>query len=165
MICSPDKISFAADVMVGRLAHWLRVLGYDTLYHPEWQFPQLAAQAQADGRVVLTRSRRLLTENPGLKTFLISSANPKQQLLAVMQKFHLGTDWIFSRCTGCNVLVESVSPAEVATQVPARVLLQTTVFYRCQRCGKVFWQGSHLKRFTEFLRRLSQYQAEELDEE
>jgi len=149
---SPADIRFLADVMLGRLARWLRVLGYDTTYQPDWPRFLLPLEARRDGRVLLTRSKRLIQDHPEVESFLVSSHLPREQLKEVFEKFQLGTHWMFSRCTLCNQLVEKAEPGQVKEQVPKAVFELETSFYRCPGCGRVYWEGSHLKRFREFLR-------------
>lgn len=154
MTVSPESIRFAADIMVGRLARWLRVLGYDTLYNVHLSAVELVARAQNDRRVLLTRSPRLIEENPGVEAFLLRPDRPHDQLTLVMKTYDLGTEWIFTRCIRCNVVVDPVSAGEIQEKVPADVLQVSQRFFRCPRCRKVYWEGSHLKRFREFLERV-----------
>ena len=151
---SPKDIRFVADVMLGRLARWLRVLGYDTLYDPGVPRFLLPVEARREGRILLTRSPRLLQEHPDVEAYLVHPDRPKEQLIQVIDHFGLGTDWIFSRCTLCNRPVEQVALEEVKNDVPEAVRKMNVAVYRCSGCGKVYWEGSHIQRFREFLRGL-----------
>ncbi|HHM24220.1 MAG TPA: hypothetical protein ENJ23_04185 [Bacteroidetes bacterium] len=154
---SPEDIRFVADVMLGRLARWLRVLGYDTLYDPHVPRFLLPVEAKRENRILLTRSSRLIEEHPEVESFLVRPDRPPLQLLEVVRHFDLGTRWLFSRCTLCNQLVERVPLEAVRDQVPEAVQRMDTEFYRCPGCGKVYWEGSHIRRFQEFLARLQEF--------
>jgi len=154
---SPEEVRFVADVMLGRLARWLRVLGYDTLYDPHVPRFLLPVEAQREDRVLLTRSRRMVEEHPRVRSYLVYPDRPREQLIEIMEHFELGTDWIFSRCTLCNRLVEQVSPEEVKNLVPEAVLQMKSAVYRCPGCGKIYWEGSHIHRFREFLDSLRKF--------
>jgi uncharacterized protein with PIN domain len=151
----PDSIRFAADVMVGRLARWLLVLGYDTIYDVNWSSIQLVKKARKENRVLLTRSSRLIDENSDLKSLLIKEDKPWQQLVFIKEVCNLGTDWIFTRCTKCNVKVNTISKEKIQNSVPPDVLKFSEKFYQCPNCDKIFWEGSHYKRFLEFLKKIN----------
>lgn len=153
MIRSPDDIRFAADVMVGKLARWLRALGYDTFYNVNLDPPQLIAVAKTENRILLTRSGRIVENNPDCETFLIIGNEPRQQLSAVQKEFQLGREWIFTRCTLCNAAVEKITSEQAEGKIPPNVLQNATNFYRCPVCGRFYWEGSHIHRFKEFLDR------------
>jgi len=151
----PDSIRFAADVMIGRLARWLLVLGYDTIYNVKWSANQLVGRAGIENRVLLTRSSRLIDENSDLKSLLIKQDNPWHQLVFIQDTFNLGTNWIFTRCTKCNVKVNTISKEKVQNSVPPDVLKFSEKFYHCPNCNEIFWEGSHYKRFLEFLKKIN----------
>lgn len=154
MPLTPNDITFAADIMVGRLARWLRTLGYDTIYKTNLEAKYLVKLAEEETRTLLTRSPRLIEENPNVNSFLVRQHKPKEQMKTIMTKFQLGTDWIFSRCILCNVKVESISREKIIDQIAEGVLQTSQQFYRCPNCKKIFWEGSHRKRFEEFLNNL-----------
>src|SRR5512133_1147194 len=95
--------------MLGRLARWLRVLGYDTLYEPALGDPALVALANAEGRVVLTRDRRLLRDLRPDRQLEITSERPLEQLHAVIDACALAPPTeLFTRCLLCNVLLDEL---------------------------------------------------------
>lgn len=143
---------FFADSMLGKLARWLRLLGYDTLYHPSISDDKLIEEAKKEGRIILTLDLRLagqMKEN----CFLLSSQDPYLQLREVLEKYNLDP-WkgLFSRCVLCNLKVEKVKDKkEVEKEVPLYALNQSSLFYRCPSCGKVYWEGSHHQRIKNLL--------------
>jgi len=137
--------------MIGRLARWLRALGYDTIYKPNVQSNQIVNQAMKENRTLLTRSQRLIEENSGMNSYLVKRQNPRDQLKMIMFDFKLGTDWIFSRCVFCNSLVKSIEKKDVLGKVPEHVFQNSQEYFQCLACEKLYWEGTHRKRFTEFL--------------
>ncbi|MCH9035795.1 MAG: Mut7-C RNAse domain-containing protein [Chloroflexi bacterium] len=153
-----DRTRFIADVNVGRLARWLRALGYDTLFFKEIDDDDLVRIGLAEGRVVLTRDSRLMERRVAalgpLKAILIRSEEVQLQLKQVVES--LGLDCRrrpFSLCLECNQGLESVPRSEVRTQVPPYVFETQASFHRCPSCRKVYWQGTHWRRMSEELER------------
>lgn len=147
--------AFIADAMLGRLARWLRLLGFDTLYDPFGEDRKLARQSVAQGRVLLTRDRGLLERRIVQSGLLIAHDRPAAQLRQVLDEMHLpSSTWrIFSRCTVCNGLLATATPEEVEGLVPPFIHRRHTEFWRCPCCGRVYWEGSHRQRAWEVLQR------------
>lgn len=139
-----------ADCMLGRLAKWLRLLGYDTAYETDCTDHELARRARAEGRVLLTRDRELARRR-GLETLLIESEQLEQQIEEVQEALGPPPDPSLSRCSVCNVVLEDVSADEVADRVPPYVLETHTEFRHCPGCGRVYWSGSHVRHMSEQL--------------
>jgi uncharacterized protein with PIN domain len=144
------SLRLLADGMLGKLARWLRLMGYDTAYDNAAGDPELARRARSEGRVLLTRDRELAGRR-GLHTLLIRSDTLKEQLQEVREALGPPPCPALSRCTVCNEALESVSPQEIADLVPAYVLRTQTVFRRCPGCGRVYWPGSHVEAMHEYL--------------
>ena len=143
----PSSIRFATDRMLGRLARMLRLLGYDTEYSPEITTAQLGEIAERTDRIVLTRGqaeRRF----PGLRNvFSVQSDSAPEQLREVVEHFGLDTrQGLWTRCTICNGLIETVEKAAVADLVPPKVFEVYEEFYRCVDCAHIYWRGSHIER-------------------
>lgn len=133
------------DSMLGTLGKWLRLLGYDTAvavnHAPD---AELARQARAEGRVLLTRDRELAARR-GLQTLLVVEGDLDTQLLQVMAALHLPPPQPGSRCVHCNAALQPASHADVANDVPPYVLQTQPAFRRCPRCGRVYWRGTHME--------------------
>ncbi len=136
---------FLADTMLGRLATWLRLLGYDTLYLPQADDPELARRARAEDRILLTRDVEL-TRRRGLRSILISSERVEEQLRQLAHELHLTARMAFSRCAVCNGALEHVDKAAVQAMVPPYVFQTQTHFRRCTLCRRVYWRGTHWAR-------------------
>jgi len=154
----PEKYQFIADAMLGRLARWLRFLGYDTLYYPDITDSNLIMIAREQGRVILTRDTRLV-KIKGLNHYVLISSNDSfHQLLDLIGKLQLTQFHLFSRCVACNGQLMKVSDkSEVKDVVPEFIFQQITMFSRCRSCGRIFWEGSHPKKFKEKLNSIIQF--------
>ena len=146
---------FLADAMLGRLARWLRLLGFDTAYDAAIADADLARRAFEEGRIVLTRDRALPDEWRLPRVLVLRSETPGEQLRELARVFPLRrAARLFSRCSRCNAPLEEVAPAAVAARVPARVLARRPLFHRCRGCGRVYWAGSHVERIRRALDRI-----------
>lgn len=143
---------FIADVMLGRLARWLRLLGFDTLYYPDISDTRLIRTAKEQGRLILTRDTRLV-KIKGITDYLLIRANDSfAQLLEVIQALTLKEFYPLSRCVTCNgQLSRLFDKNEIKDSVPDFVFLRFHVFLRCSDCGKIYWEGTHPKMFREKL--------------
>jgi hypothetical protein len=147
-------MKFIADNMLGRLATWLRLLGYDTLYVPHADDPELARLARAQDRVLLTRDVEL-TRRRGIKHLLIESEKVEEQVAQVLRAFKLSAREAFSRCSECNQRLEAVSKESVRGIVPPYVFSTQERFRRCAQCGRVYWRGTHWARMVAQIEDLS----------
>ncbi len=146
------KPMFAVDQMLGSLAKWLRMLGYDTVYDKTMDDKQIAAAARADNRFVLTRDKELSKE-PG--AMLIETEDLEAQLTAVREKFGLKFSEDAIRCTQCNGELVSLPKEEAKGSVPEGAFASNDKFWKCGGCGKVYWRGSHWLGIMERFRKLN----------
>jgi uncharacterized protein with PIN domain len=152
-------VKFIVDNNVGRLAGWLRALGYDTLFINPIEDGVLVEIAQRDGRVVLTKDtgimRRRVVTNGEVRALKIESDDWREQLAQVMHAFGLRTEPTFERCMACNGVLESATREEALTHVPTYVHRTQEVFQRCSVCGKYYWHGTHWGRIQGEIERAS----------
>jgi len=152
---------FIVDLNVGRLAKWLRVLGYDALFVPDADDDQLIRIAAEEDRTILTKDsfimqRRVVTSGQ-VKALLITSDYRQTQLRQVIQALGLKDDHQFSRCIECNVPLRDVAKEDVKDLVPPFVYSTQEEFMKCPRCGKVYWKGTH---WTNMRQELAQVREE-----
>jgi len=147
--------TFLADAMLGRLAKWLRILGYDTLYGARWDDNELARRARAEGRVLLTRDGELARRR-GLRVLFISQQELEPQLAEVLAAYPPPLDGLFSRCPECNALLQDIPKEGVRGQVPPYVYETQQRFRQCPACQRFYWQGTHWQRMRERLAELEQ---------
>jgi hypothetical protein len=148
------RVRLLADGMLGRLARWLRMLGYDTAYENAATDCELARRARAEGRLLLTRDRELASRR-GLKALLIRSQELDDQVQQVQEAIGPPPESAFSRCSICNMVLEEILAQDAAGRVPRYVLQTNTEFHRCPGCGRIYWPGSHVRSMGEQLRQFN----------
>lgn len=146
--------------MLGRLARWLRLIGYDTLYFPHIEDSLILKISREENRTLLTRDTRLVKVR-GLKDFLLLNENDTfKQLKSVIVTFRLKTGYEqknsegavhLSRCPVCNSLLDSIQKGKVKKSVPEYVYNTSDVFLQCSGCKKLYWEGTHPGRFKKKL--------------
>lgn len=147
------KTAFVVDVNLGRLARNLRLLGFDTLFSNAYDDDEIVAISEEQGRIVLTRDRRLLHAKAVTHGYWVRSVWPSRQVEEVVRRFDLGgLVRPFSRCADCNGLIEPVGKEQVADQLEPKTKQYYDTFYRCSACGKIYWEGSHVEKLRERFR-------------
>jgi len=144
---------FVADAMVGTLAKWLRILGYDTCFDPDMDDHQLVRLARAEDRVLLTRDREL-ARRPGLNVVFVTSESLDAQIGQVLTELSLEPDRSFSRCPVCNEPLAEVDREAARERVPAYVAQTQESFSACPACQRVYWRGTHWQQMDEQLARI-----------
>ena len=144
---------FIADAMLGTLAKWLRILGYDTLFDAGLNDHQLVRLARTENRVLLTRDRELARRR-GLHTLLVTGEHLDDQVRQVLADLSLVPDGAFSRCPVCNQPLEAIDRETAQTLVPAYVVQTHDSFSRCPACQRVYWRGTHWQQMDEHLKNL-----------
>lgn len=151
----PDRIRFVVDGHLGRLAAYLRMLGFDTAYSNDDADQTLAALAAAEDRILLSRDRGLLKRSIVGRGYFPRSDRPHEQLREVVRRFGLATaSRPFSRCLRCNSLLERIELSTARSLVPLRVAGEQARFHRCEACGSVYWRGSHHARMVRLIQQL-----------
>lgn len=141
-------MKFIADRTLGKLARKLRVLGYDAVYWRGGKLEEAAKVAAAEGRVLLTRSRRVQEKDEGLQILVVEANDPKEQIQQVLfdLKLRPAADQIFSRCLMCNEALLPVPKGEVEGRVPDFIHRSYNSFHICPRCRRIYWPGTHFQR-------------------
>ena len=133
---------FIADVMVGKLARWLRVLGLDVLYSNKYQDDEIIRISNVEGRLILTRDVRLARRVPN-QSLIIESGHYKEQIQQVVHSLKLKDFKAFSRCLECNTPLQKVDKEAAFEKVPPFVYLTQERFARCPSCDRIYWHGTH----------------------
>jgi uncharacterized protein with PIN domain len=146
---------FAVEKTLGRLAKWLRLLGFDTLYEPEITAVPFFETLEND-RILLTRTQRIKKNWVSRKHIFIESDHLEQQLGQVVRELDLkaADTRPFSRCLQCNVLITAVKKDSVRGRVPDYIFETHDLFQKCPKCARIYWQGTHTQRSREKIRSL-----------
>lgn len=148
--------AFLADVMLGRLARWLRILGHDTAYEKQVNDAELVDRAIKEDRWLLTRDRQLVRRRvlEGRHT-LLHSDNLSEQLRQLQREVNVSLALCRdSRCPDCNRVLEHMDSEQAKLLVPAYVASRHVRFVRCPSCARIFWPGSHWDRIRRTLEHL-----------
>lgn len=139
---------------LGRLARWLRLMGFDTIYYQGDNLGTLIIQALRDNRIVITRRRDI--NHLQKCTVRVNSNELYAQLKEIKNKLNLKIekDRMFSRCTICNEVLKKVGKKEIKKKVPEYVYAHQEEFMCCPGCGKIYWQGSHWGNVNEVIAKL-----------
>lgn len=142
---------FVADTMLGRLARWLRLLGFDVLYPKNMDDKELLKFT--DERIVLTRDKELGGKE---NVFLIKSVRIDEQLKQVINELKLEIRNPLSRCSVCNQILIEADKKSVKNVVPERICNNHIIFWRCPDCNKIYWKGSHYDKIIGVISQLNE---------
>ncbi len=136
---------FVADCMLGRLAKWLKILGFDVLFFSRAEDGDLVDIARRDRRILLTRDSGLIEKKGKRKDRLfVTSEDWKEQVVQVLDEYGLWKEIKpHSRCLSCNLPVKSLPKSKAKNLVTPYVLENAGDFALCPACGRVYWKGSH----------------------
>jgi hypothetical protein len=147
---------FVLDVHLGKLAAYLRMLGFDTLYRSCFSDPELVRISSGEKRILLTRDRGLLKHGAVTHGYWLRNTDSREQAGEIVRRFDLARSIRpFTRCMACNSLLRNAAKEEILHLVPERVAESHETFQRCRECGRVYWQGSHHERMLRFVRQLA----------
>ncbi len=153
----PSDPRFLADSHLGRLAAYLRMLGFDCLYENDFEDGQMAAMIEHDERILLTRDRRLLMRNAVRFGYCLRSLDPLDQLTEVMQRFELkNIVQPFHRCLRCNHLLEPVEKEVILDRLQPLTKQYFDEFHICPNCGQIYWKGSHFEKMLNIVNQINQ---------
>jgi uncharacterized protein with PIN domain len=153
----PLRVSrFVLDVHLGRLAKWLRMLGFDSLYDSGYDNAQIIENGVDERRIILTRSRELLKNARVTHGYWVRATDPRAQIEEVVGRLDLRSQFApFTRCMECNGEITERPPAEVADQVPPKARERAQSLYQCNQCRRVYWEGTHVERMRRLIEELS----------
>lgn len=143
---------FVLDVHLGRLAKYLRLLGFDSLYRNDAGDAELVRVSLAERRILLTRDRALLRRRALTHGHQVQQTNPRRQLAEVLERFDLRRAAApFTRCLRCNEPLRPVPREAVAERLPPRTRREHQELWICRGCDRVLWRGSHYRRMRRFV--------------
>jgi len=143
---------FILDTHLGRLAAYLRMMGFDTLYRNDYEDEELALISSSKGRILLTRDRGLLKRSMVTHGYCMRETNSRLQLVEVLRRFDLwGAIAPFARCLRCNGLLRPVDKERINDRLPPKTRQYYDEFRICQACGRIYWEGSHVRRMRQLI--------------
>ncbi|WP_420545152.1 Mut7-C RNAse domain-containing protein [Nitrosopumilus sp.] len=152
---------FFVDAMLGNIARKLRLLGFDSEYFPDIEDSKLIEKAQTECRTIISRDYSLIqrAKKKGIPTIYVSKEDEFEQFLEIFKNTGLNIKKISgdtARCTKCNAETFRVDKSESKTQIPHLVLEQNDFFWQCEKCPKIYWEGTHIKNLQKFVDTLKQ---------
>lgn len=149
-------MKFLASRELGRLAKWLRILGFDAEYFREDNKSSFIITALREDRVVLTRNKVLLKDK-ALNSIFIKSEILGEQLKQVLTDFKISFDdcRLFTRCILCNNELIKIDKNTLASKIPKYVYETQEEFCQCPKCNRIYWQGTHWGNVQEVLAKVS----------
>jgi len=152
-----QPVRFATDRMLGRMTRWMRMLGADVISDPVIDGAAILARARREGRVTITRDKRLRTAPD---VIWLAGNRLAEQLLEVLDRhpqfsqISIDDDRAFTRCVRCNTALRSVPREAIGARVPPFVYAGNRNFSCCDGCGKIYWAATHRARAIEMLERI-----------
>ena len=150
---------FLADAMLGSLARWLRIMGYDVILADNEMADRqiLALLGKESGRILLTRDKMLASRaaSAGINVIFFHSDSLDNQMFQLLDSIEIDASRLFTRCSHCGAVLESISKDEAkkSGMVPDGSLENSEKFWRCPSCGRYYWKGSHWPKIIEQLKK------------
>lgn len=147
-------MKFVADTMLGKLARWLRILGYDTVYDPKLSLQELVSISNRTNALFLTHRKSLPDGIVLEQSFNLIHEQFSEQLKCVINHFGLDTQqYLFTRCLACNVAVQPIEKQKIEGKIPEKAFHSFQEFFQCPTCHSIYWGGTHR---TNTLKKLQQ---------
>lgn len=151
----PARLRFVLDNHLGKLAVYLRMLGFDAVYRNDFDDQALAEICQEQGRILLTRDRRLLMRSQVQRGYWLRSKTPRLQVIEVVRRYGLQAHIRpFDRCMGCNTPLQPVKKEDILHRLQPLTRLYFDEFSICPGCERIYWKGSHFQRMNRFIEEL-----------
>ena len=142
---------FIADCHLGKLAKYLRIMGFDTLFFPHIEDDDLIIIANEENRIILTRDREL-SQRKNAPVLFLEPIDTKAQLITLVNHYKLKEHPApFSRCIVCNSPLQAIEKEKIIDRIPEKVKKHFDYFEYCPACDRIYWQGDHYRHMIEFL--------------
>jgi len=143
---------FVLDVHLGTLAHYLRMLGFDSAFDKDADDDALMMQSREEKRALLSKDRRLLQREEIARKYCVRGDDPRLQLIEVLDRFDLYSIVSpFTRCMECNTPLVQIPKEEIRPRIPPSVEARFRNFQHCPACDRIYWKGSHYERMKKFI--------------
>jgi len=146
---------FVLDVHLGKLAAYLRMLGFDSLYRNTYLDEDLIQISKDEGRILLSKDRKLIEDSTVTRGYCVQSNEPDLQLVEVLRRFDLfRSTRPFQRCLRCNAVLQPIQKNAIVHRLPPKVSQFFEEFQLCDVCDRIYWKGSHFDRMQGFIRKV-----------
>jgi len=143
---------FIADVHLGKLTRYLRMMGFDVFYKNDFDDDKIVNLSLTEKRAILTRDRGILKHSEVTHGYWVRTTKVKEQVIEVIKRFDLKNNIKeFSRCITCNSVLKPISKNEIIDDLPPKVSKSQMEFSRCPACKKNYWKGTHHQRMLSFV--------------
>jgi uncharacterized protein len=150
------QIRFVLDVHLGKLARYLRLMGFDSLYRNDFSDDELASISSQQSRVLLTRDRGVLKRNVVTHGYCVRDTHARKQLLEVLQRFDLFESIRpFERCAHCNGPLQAIEKEKIQDRLLPATSRYFQEFHICLVCAHLYWQGSHHQQMQQFIQHIT----------
>jgi len=158
---SNEKPLFIVDAMLGKLAKKLRLLGYDSLYSSNMEDDKIIQLAKNENRILLTKDVPLChkAKKQQILAVQITSDDEIEQFLEINENTSFGKCTVgggSSRCPVCNGELQHIEKNDVFEKVPTGVFENMKNFWKCTKCEKIYWEGTHIKNLQQFTMKLNE---------
>lgn len=145
--------AFIADCHLGKVAKYLRLMGFDTLYFTHITDNDLIRLASEQNRVIVTCDKALSERKTAAEIFLIKASETKAQLRSLFEHYRL-KEFIapFSRCIVCNTPLQSIEKEKIVEKLPHKVRECFSDFEYCPICERAYWHGDHYRHMKAFIK-------------
>lgn len=148
----PEQIKFILDVHLGKLAKYLRLFGFDSIYENNQKDKELIEASVNGKRILLTRDVGLLKNGKLIYGYWLRNTDPIKQIAEITVGFKLQSKFKpFSRCLSCNGEIKSIRKEEIISKLEPKTNQYYNEFFICTNCGKIYWKGSHWKKMEQFI--------------
>ena len=149
------QLKLILEVHLGKLAHYLRMFGFDTLYQNNWTKESLITISKNENRILLSRSKPLLDIESLTHAYLIKNIDPHFQIVEVLEWFDLyNLASPFTRCIECNSKLQLVEKEAILSRIPLKVKDWCNEYQRCSSCDRIYWKGSHYQHMNAFVQKI-----------
>ena len=147
---------FLVDAMLGNIAKKLRLFGFDSEYFSDMDDSELIEKAKNGNRIIISRDHRLIdrAKKNKISSIYITKENEIEQFLEILKTTHLKLDKISSdtaRCTKCNSSTSRINKTDIESKVPQGVLEYNDLFWKCDECDQIYWEGTHIINLQKFM--------------
>jgi uncharacterized protein with PIN domain len=151
------KPKFICDVHLGKLARYLRMMGFDVLYKNSFDDKEIVKLSLKERRAILTRDRGILKRNEVTHGYFIRSGEVEKQAEEVVRRFDLQKlIKEFTRCLDCNYKLIKIAKAKILGELPPKVASYKNEFFKCPGCSKLYWKGTHHQRMLAFIKKMKE---------